>query len=113
MRKIMFAAAGVALLVAPAITRAAPIAGPLPVANVSSEIVAISHLSEAHRGRHLSTRHVRVYPGPRSSRGIDTYASYPSGSRPVPRLVAPGDPGNPDLTSDFDRALQENQYNGR
>jgi hypothetical protein len=118
MRKIMFTAAGVALLVAPAITRAAPIAGPLPVANVSGEIVAISHLSEAHRGRHLSTRHistrhVRVYPGPRSSPGIDTYASYPSGSRPVPRLVAPGDPGNPDLTSDFDRAVQENQYNGR
>jgi hypothetical protein len=113
MRKIMFTVAGVALLVAPAIALAAPIAGPLPVAKVSSEIITINHLSEAHRGKHIRTRHVRVYPGPRSTPGIDGYASYPSGSGLSPGLVAPGDPGNPYLNSDFDRAVQANQYNGR
>jgi hypothetical protein len=113
MRKITFAVAGVALLVAPAIALAAPIAGPLRIANVSGDIITINHLSEAHRGKHIRTRHVRVYPGPRFSPGIDGYASYPSGNRPSSGLVAPGDPGNPGLNSDFDRAVQANQYNGR
>jgi hypothetical protein len=108
MRKITFAVAGVALLVAPAIALAAPIAGPLRIANVSGDIITINHLSEAHRGKHIRTRHVRVYPGPRFSPGIDGYASWPSSG-----LVAPGDPGNPGLNSDFDRAVQANQYNGR
>jgi hypothetical protein len=112
MRKIMFTVAGAALLVVPAIALAAPIAGPSPIAKVSGEIITINHLSEAHRGK-LRTRHVRVYPGPRWTPGIDGYASYPTGSRPGPGLVAPGDPGNPDLHSDFDRAVQANQYNGR
>jgi hypothetical protein len=113
MRKIMFTVAGVALLVTPAIALAAPIAGPLPVAKVSSEIITINDLSEDHRGKHIRTRHVRVYPRPRSTPGIDGYASYPSGSRLSPGLVAPGDPGNPNLISDFDKAVQANQYNGR
>ena len=113
MRRIMFTVAGVALLVTPAIALAAPIAGPLPVAKVSSEIITINHLSEAHRGKHIRTRHVRVYPRPRSTPDIDGYASYPSGSTLSPGLVAPGDPGNPNLKSDFDRAVQANQYNGR
>ena len=113
MRKIMFTVAGVALLVTPAIALAAPIAGPLPVAKVSSEIITINHRSEAHRGKHIRTRHVRVYPRPRSTPGIDGYASYSSGSGLSPGLVAPGDPGNPNLKSDFDRAVQANQYNGR
>jgi hypothetical protein len=113
MRKIMFTVAGATLLVTPAIAMAAPLAGRLPIAKVSSEIITINHLSEAHRGKHVRTRHVRVYPGPRSTPGIDSYASYPSGNRLSPGLVAPGDPGNPDLHSDFDRAVQENQYNGR
>ena len=112
MRKIMFTVAGVALLVTPAIALAAPIAGPLPVAKVSSEITTINHLSEAHRGKHIRTRHVRVYPRPRSTPGIDGYAYYRSGSGLSPGLVAPGDPGNPYLNSDFDRAVQANQYNG-
>jgi len=113
MRQIMSIVAGVALLVAPAIALAAPIAGPLRIANVSGDIITIDHLSEAHRGKHIRTRHVRVYPGPRFGPGIDGYASYPSGNRPSSGLVAPGDPGNPDLNSDFDRAVQANQYNGR
>ncbi len=112
MRKIMFTVACSALLVTPAIAVAAPIAGPLPIAKVSGEIITINHVSEAHRGKHIRTRHVRVYPRPRSTPGIDSYASYPSGSRLSPGLVAPGDPGNPDLHSDFDRAVQANQYNG-
>jgi len=112
MRKIMFTVAGVALLVTPASALAAPIAGPLPVAKASSEIITINHLSEAHRGKHIRTRHVRVYPRSRSTPGIDGDASYPSGSRLSPGLVAPGDPGNPYLNSDFDRAVQANQYNG-
>jgi hypothetical protein len=113
MRKMMFTVAGAALLVTPAIALAAPIAGPLPIASVSSEIMTISHLREAHRGKPIRARHVRVHPGPRSGPGIDSYASYPTGSRLSPGLVAPGDPGNPDLHSDFDRAVQANQYNGR
>ena len=113
MRKIVFTVAGAALLVTPAIALAAPIAGPLPIARVSDEIITINHLSEAHRGKHLTTRHVRVYPRLQSTPGIDSYASYPSGSSLGPGLVAPGDPGNPDLHSDFDRAFQANQYNGR
>ena len=112
MRKILFTVARVALLVTPASALAAPIAGPLPVAKVSSEIITINHLSEAHRGKHIRTRHVRVYPRSRSTPGIDGDASYPSGSRLSPGLVAPGDPGNPYLNSDFDRAVQANQYNG-
>lgn len=110
MRMIMFTVACAALLIAPAL--AAPIAGPLPIAKVSGAIITINHVSEAHRGRHIRTRQVRVYPRPRSTPGIDGYASYPSGSRLSPGLVAPGDPGNPDLHSDFDRAVQANQYNG-
>jgi len=113
MRNIMFAVAGAALLVTRAIALAAPIGGPSPIAKVSGEIITINHLSEAHRGKHIRTRHVRIYPGPRSTPGIDGYASYPSGSRLSPGLVAPGDPGNPYLNSDFDRAVQANQYNGR
>jgi len=113
MRKIVFTVASAALLVIPAIALAAPIAGPLPIAKVSGEIITVSHLSEAHRGKHMRTGHVRVYPGPRFGPGIDGYASYPSGNRPSSGLVAPGDPGNPDLNSDFDRAVQANQYNGR
>jgi hypothetical protein len=113
MRKIVFTVARAALLVTPAIALAAPMAGPLPIARVSGEIITINHLSEAHRGKHIRTGHVRVYPGPRLTPGIDSYVSYPSGSRLNPGLVAPGDPGNPNLHSDFDRAVQANQYNGR
>jgi hypothetical protein len=112
MRKIVFTVASAALLVIPAIALAAPIARPLPIAKVSGDIITISHLSEAHRGKHIRTRHVRVYPGPRSSPGIDSYASYPSDSGLSPGLVAPGNPGNPFLHSDFDRAVQANESNG-
>jgi hypothetical protein len=112
MRKIMFAVAGAALLVTPAITLAAPIAGPSPIGRVSSEIITINH--QAHRGKHIRTRHVRVYPRSWSPPAIHSYASYPSGSSgPGPGFVAPGDPGNPYLNSDFDRAVQATQYNGR
>jgi hypothetical protein len=113
MRKIMLTLAGAALLLTPAIAVAAPIAGPLPIAKVSGEIITVSHLSEAHRGKHVRAKHVRVYPGPRWTPGIDGHASYPTGSRPGPRFIAPGDPGNPYLNSDFDRAVQATQYNGR
>jgi hypothetical protein len=113
MRKIMFAVACAALLVTPAIAPAAPIAGPLPIAKVPRGIMTISHLSEAHRSKHIRTRHVRVYPRPWSIPTVGSYASYPPGSRLSPGLVAPGDPGNPYLNSDFDRAVQANQYNGR
>ena len=113
MRKVMFTLAGAALLLTPAIAVAAPIAGPLPIAKVSGEIITINQLSEAHRGKHVRAKHVRVYPGPRWTPGIDGYASYPTGSRPGPGSIAPGDPGNPYLNSDFDRAVQANQYNGR
>ena len=113
MRKIMFAVACAALLVTPAIALAAPIAGPSPIAKVPREIMTINHLSDAHRSRHIRTRHVRVYPRPWSTPTVGSYASYPSGSGLSPGLVAPGDPGNPYLHSDFDRAVQENQYNGR
>jgi hypothetical protein len=113
MRKIMFTVARAALLVIPAFAIAAPIVAPLPIAKVPGEIITINHLSEAHRGKPVRTRHVRVYPGPRSVPGLDSYESYRSGSRPGPGLVAPGDPGNPNLHSDFDRAVQANQYNGR
>jgi len=113
MRKIMFAVARAALLVIPAIALAAPIAAPLPIAKVSGEIITINHRSDAHRGKPIGTRHVRVYPGPRFVPGLDSYGSYRSDSRPGPGLVAPGDPGNPNLHSDFDRAVQANQYNGR
>jgi hypothetical protein len=113
MRKIMFTVACATLLVTPAIALAAPLAGPLPIAKVSGEIITINHLSEAHRGKHMRTGHVRVYPGPRWTPGVDSYASYPSGSRHGSGFVAPGDPGNPNLNSDFDRAVQANQYNGR
>jgi hypothetical protein len=113
MRKIMFTAACAALLVTPAIALAAPIAAPLPIAKASSEIITVSHLSEAHRGKHIRTRHVRAYPGPRWTQGMGGYAYYPSGNGPNPAYyVAPGDPGNPYLNSDFDRAVQANQYNG-
>jgi hypothetical protein len=113
MRKIMFIVAGAALLVIPAIALAAPLAGPLAIAKVSGGIITISRLSEAHRGKPIRTRHVRVYPGPRWTPGVDSYATYPSDSRPGSGFVAPGDPGNPNLHSDFDRAVQANQYNGR
>jgi hypothetical protein len=113
MRKIMLTVACAALLVTPAIALAAPLAGSLPIAKVSGEIITINHVSEAHRSKHIKTRHVRVYPRPWSGPGIDGYASYPSGSRPGAGYVAPGDPGNPYLNSDFDRAVQANQYNGR
>jgi hypothetical protein len=113
MRKILFAVAGAALLVIPAIALAAPIAGPSSIARVSGEIITVNHLSEAHSGKHIRTRHVRVYPGPRWTPGIDGYASYPTGRvRPSSGPVAPGDPGNPNLNSDFDRAVQATQYNG-
>ena len=112
MRKIMFTVAAVALLVTPAIALAAPVARPLRGANVSSEIMTISQLSEAHRGKPIRTRHVRVYPGPRFSPSIDSYASYPSDSGLSPGLVAPGNPGNPYLHSDFDKAVQANEFNG-
>jgi hypothetical protein len=95
------------LLVTPAVALAAPIAGPLPIAKVSGEIITINHLSEARRGKQVRTRHVRVYPRPR---WMDSYASDPAASRLSPG--APGDPGNPAWQSDFDRAVQANQYNG-
>jgi hypothetical protein len=113
MRKIMFTVVGAALLVIPAIALAAPITGPLPVAKVSGDIITINHLSEARGGKHIRTRHVRVYRGPRSTPSIEGYAYYPSGNGPSSVFVAPGDPGNPYLHSDFDRAFQSNQYNGR
>jgi hypothetical protein len=109
MRKIMFAVAGAALLVTPAIALAAPIASPLPIAKISGEIITINHLSEARRGKQVRTRHVRVYPRPR---WMDSYASDPAASRLSPGFVAPGDPGNPAWQSDFDRAVQANQHNG-
>jgi hypothetical protein len=112
MRKIMFTVAGAALFVTPAIVLAAPIAGPLPIAGVSSEIITIGQVSEAHRGRHVRTGHVRVYPGLRFGPGIDSYAAYPSDSGLSPGLVAPGNPGNPYLHSDFDKAVQANESNG-
>ncbi len=107
MRKIIFVVARAALLVTPAIALAAPLAGPLPIAKVSGEIITISHLSEAHRGKHIRTRHVRVYPGPRWTPGVDSYASDNGLS---PGLVAPGNPGNPYLHSDFDKAVQANEF---
>jgi hypothetical protein len=106
---------GAALLVEPVIAVAAPtlIAGPLPIAKVSGEIITVNKLSAAHKGRHIRTRHVEAYSRPRLTPGIDSYASYPSGGRLGPGFVAPGDPGNPYLQDDFDRAVQANQYNGR
>ncbi len=112
MRKIMSTVASAALLVTPAIAHAAPIARPLPITKVSGEIITINHLSEVHRGKHIRTRYVRVYPRPWSGRGVDGYASYPSDSGLSPGLVAPGNPGNPYLHSDFDNAVQANEYNG-
>jgi hypothetical protein len=112
MRKIMFTVAAVALLVTPAIALAAPVAGPLSIAKIPGEIITISHLSETHRGKPIRTRHVRVYPGLRSGPGIDSYASYPSDDGLSPGLVAPGNPGNPYLHSDFDKAVQANESNG-
>ncbi len=112
MRKIMFTVACAALLVTPAIALAAPISGPLPVAKVSGEIIAVNHLNEAHRGKHIRTRHVRVYPRPWSTQGIHGYASYPPDSGLSPGLVAPGNPGNPYLHSDFDKAVQANESSG-
>ena len=109
MRKIMLTVACATLLVTPAIALAAPIGGPLPIANVSGQIITINHLSEAHRGKQVRTRHVRVYPRPR---WMDSYASDPAASRLSPGFVAPGDPGNPAWQSDFDRAVQANQNNG-
>jgi hypothetical protein len=109
MRKIMLTVACATLLVTPAVALAAPIAGPLPIAKVSGEIITINHLSEARRGKQVRTRHVRVYPRPR---WMDSYASDPAASRLSPGFVAPGDPGNPAWHSDFDRAVQANQYNG-
>lgn len=76
MRKNMFTVACAALLVTPAIALAAPIAGPLPIAEVSGEIIAINHLSEAHRGTHVGTRHVRVYRGHRSNPNTVHLRSY-------------------------------------
>jgi hypothetical protein len=105
MRKSMFTVASAALLVT-------PISGLLPIAKVSGEIITVNHLSEAHRGKHIRTRHVRVYPRSRSAPVIDSYASYPSDSGLSPGLVAPGNPGNPFLHSDFDRAVQANEANG-
>jgi hypothetical protein len=113
MRKIMFAVARAALLVSPTIALAAPIAGPLPIAKVPREIITINHQSEAHRNKRIRTRHIRVYPRPWSTPAVGSYAFYPSGSGLSPGLVAPGDPGNPYLHSDFHRAVQANQYNGR
>jgi hypothetical protein len=113
MRKIMSTVARAALLVIPAIALAAPIAGASSIAKVSGEITTINNPNEAHRGKHIRTRHVRVYPRSRSTPGIDGYASYPSGNGLSPGLIAPGYPGNPNLNSDFDRAVQANQYNGR
>jgi hypothetical protein len=101
MRKIMFTVACATLLVTPAIALAAPIAGHLPIGKVSGEIITINHLREAHRGKQ-----VRTYPRPR---WMESYASDPAASRLSPGFVAPG---NPNLHSDFDRAVQENQYNG-
>ena len=109
MRKIMLTVACATLLVTPAVALAAPIAGPLPIAKVSGEIITINHLSEARRGKQVRTRHVRVYPRPR---WMDSYASDPAASRLSPGFVAPGDPGNPAWQSDFDRAVQANQHNG-
>ena len=109
MRKIMLTVACATLLVTPAVALAAPIVGPLPIAKVSGEIITINHLREAHRGKQVKTRHVRVYPRPR---WMDSYASDPAASRLSPGFVAPGDPGNPAWQSDFDRAVQANQYNG-
>src|SRR4029077_10385415 len=79
------------------------------IAKVSGEIITISHLSEARRGKQVRTRHVRVYPRPR---WMDSYASDPAANRLSPGFVAPGDPGNPAWQSDFDRAVQANQHNG-
>jgi len=96
MRKILFTVAGAALLVIPAIALAAPIAGPSSIARVSGEIITVNHLSEAHRGKHIRTRHVRAYPGPRWTPGIDGYAlTQPAASGPVPDLLLPVIPVTP------------------
>jgi hypothetical protein len=102
MRKIMLTVACATLLVTPAVALAAPIAGPLPIAKVSGEIITINHLREARRGKQVRTR----------PRWMDSYASDPAASRLSPGFVAPGDPGDPAWHSDFDRAVQANQYNG-
>ena len=89
MRKIMFIVARAALLVTPAIALAAPLGGPLPIAKVSGEIITISHLSEAHRGKHIRTRHVRVYPGPRSVQVLTVMRLTHPATGLVPDLLLP------------------------
>ena len=110
MRNKIFAIAA-ACLAAPAVGLATPIAPPLPIAKVSGELMTVSHLSEVHKGRHIrATRFVAHSRSRRTNPGI---AFYPSGRGLGHRPVAPGDPGNPYLQSDFDRAVQATQYNGR
>jgi hypothetical protein len=114
MRKIMLTAACAALLATPAVALAAPIAGPLPIAKVSGEIITVNKPSETHKGRHIRTKHSMRGKLPWLTPGVDSYSSYPSGGTSGPGFVAPGDPGTgPYLNSDFDRAVQATQYNGR
>jgi hypothetical protein len=111
--------AGAATFASPVMTLAAPtsIAAPFPIVNIDRGITKINAFTESNRHRHGLMKRVTVRSRSRLNSFFDSYASSPyDGARgfasPIVKPVSPGDPGNPYLNSDFDRAVERHEYNG-
>jgi hypothetical protein len=103
--------AGSAVLALPTIALAAPalMAGRFPIQQIASSATKVNAFTESNRHRHIRMKHVAA----RSRSRVDGYAwSYYNVAVPAVTPVGPGDPGNPYLTSAFDRATARHQYNG-
>jgi hypothetical protein len=107
--------AGSALLASPTTALAAPmlIAGPFPIQEIASGTTKVNAFTESNRHRHIRLKHVAARSRSHLDPSIGSYAwSYYNNAVPVVRPVSPGDPGNPNLNSDFDRAVERHEYNG-
>jgi hypothetical protein len=94
-------------------TVAAPIVVPSSFLEIAGGATKIDALTVSNKHQHIRMRHVTARSRFRSNPNINSYASYYyHGGIPVVRPVSPGDPGNPYLNDDFDRAVERNQYNG-
>jgi hypothetical protein len=107
--------AGSAVLALPTMTLAAPplIAGLFPMQEIASSDTKVNAFIESNRLRHMRMKRVAARSRSHLDPSVDAYAwSYHNGAVPVVRPVSPGDPGNPYLNNDFDRAVERHQYNG-
>ena len=112
---LILVVAGAATFSSPVMTLAAPTsiaAAPFPIVKTDHQIV--NTFVESTKHRHIQMKRVVHRSRSNSNSIFDSYASFPYDgvSGFAPPIVSSGNPGNPYLNDDFDRAVEQNEYNG-